>query len=190
MRHWFRTMLLLLPLGLGSGCTTSALWTESAMDNWNQPAVKSNLRLFAAGPPQDFLVVYDEYSDRHQTNTARAYFLYQNLERMAQKHGPHFVSVARAKGMAPVPVFPATIGSGTDHLARPFVISSTNDAAFTLYYSDGGSDLYHLPIYNDGTGKYKRAALTPLTVTADAAIAASIVGVIWWADLAGATVSP
>jgi hypothetical protein len=42
-----------------------------------------------------------------------------------------------------------------------------------------------LPIYNDGKGVYERVALTPLAVTADTAIVASIAGVLWGCELAG-----
>jgi hypothetical protein len=178
-------MLLLTPLVLTSGCATHALWTKSALDNWNEPAQENNLRLFDGRSQKDFLIVYDEHRDRHDDTRTRAYFLYQNLDRVGQNRAPHFVSTNLACGLSPVPVFRSPSCCGTNRSAGPFAVTGINAHSFTLYFRDGGSESYQLPVYSDGTGKYKRAALTPLAVTADLTVVGGFVGIFCWACLAG-----
>ena len=86
MRRKLQTLLAMLPL-LAGGCMTQKLWTESKLDEWNEPAAPSNLRVFDAEARKDFLVVYDERSGRHETVRTRAYFLNQNLGRIGEKRG-------------------------------------------------------------------------------------------------------
>ncbi len=179
-------MLLLLPLVFTSGCVTQTLWTKSALDNWNEPAPQNNLHLFAAGSQKDFLVVYDEIMERHDIVRTRAYFLDANLDRLAENRAPHFVSTNRECGLFPVPVYRLPASSGTNQLRGLFAVSDADGQSFTLHFKDGGSDLYHLPVYNDGTGKYKRAMLTPLAVTADLTIVGGVVGIWYVAAMAGA----
>jgi hypothetical protein len=179
MHHWLRTLLLLPLLALASGCATSTLWTASTPDSWNQPATNANLRLFAAGPSRDFLVVYNQYSERHESPRTRAYFLNQNLECVAQKRAPHFVSATLAQGLVPVPVFSAPPLSDTNGLTRPFAVYSTKSGVFVLYYKNGGSDFYHLPVYNDSMGKYQRAASKTLAVTEEAGILIGLAGFLY-----------
>src|SRR5690242_21516282 len=92
---------LLLPL-LASGCVTHKLWTESKMDEWNEPAASPDLRLFHDAGRDDFLVVYDEFSDRRSTTTTRAYFLQQNQKKLASQNRPHFVSTNIIGRLSPV----------------------------------------------------------------------------------------
>jgi hypothetical protein len=166
-------MLLLLPLVFTSGCATKALWTCSALDNRVEPAAKPNLRLYATTSPPDFLVIYDASSGRKHTNSTRAYFLNQNLERIRSERAPHFVDVELAHGLPPVPVFYSSpvfdwsLVYGTNQPSRPFAVSDAKAQSFTLYFRDGGSEFYHLPIYSDGTVNFTRVALTPLAVTSD-----------------------
>jgi hypothetical protein len=167
MRRWLTAMLLLLPLVLTSGCATQALWTCSALDNRVEPAVKPNLRLYAATSPPDFLVVYDENSGRKHTNLTRAYFLNQNLDLIAAKRTPRFVNLDVEKSLSPVPVYFAPYRSGAQPPALPFAVSEAAGQSFTLYSKDGKSEFYHLPVYNNGTANFTRVALTPLAVTAD-----------------------
>lgn len=187
MRRWLPAMLLLLPLVFTSGCVTHALWTKSALDNWNEPAPENHLHLFAAGSPKDFLIVYDEHEGRHDDIRTRAFFLDANLDRLAEKHAPHFVSTNRECGLSPVPVFRVSASCGTNQLHGLFAVSDPASESFTLYFADGGSDVYHLPVYNDGTGKLKRVALTPLTVTADLTVIGGVVGLWYVAAMGGST---
>jgi hypothetical protein len=124
--------------------------------------------------------------ERHDSIHTRAYFLNASRERLAQKCAPHFVSPNLAGDLSPVPVFRPPGPRGTNQPAGPFAVSGINDQTFRLYFGQGGSDLYHLPVYNDGTGKYKRAALTPLAVTADLTVVGGVCAICWWAERAGA----
>jgi len=178
-------MLLLPPLALTSGCATHALWTKSALDNWNEPAAEPGLHLYASGSSPDFLAVYDEFSDRRETTSTRAYYLYLNRQLLSQKRAPHFADIQLASGLSPVPVFHSPLPFGANQ-PLPFAVCSTNDASsFTLYDTKGGSGSYHLPVYNDGSGACKRVALTPLAVAADTTILGGIVGVWVWQMAAG-----
>lgn len=186
MHQWLRTMLL-LPLTLASGCATHALWTESKLDNWNEPAPQSNLRLFAADPPQDVLVLYEEYSDRCESIRTRAYLLNENQKRLAQNRAPLFVGTNQTNGLPAVPVFHLPTSLATNQQHGLFAIAATNNQSFTLYCGDRNLGSHDLPVYNDGTGKYKRVALTPLAVTADLTVVGGVAGVWCWACLAGAS---
>ena len=179
--------MLLLPLTLASGCATHALWTESKLDNWNEPALQSNLRLFAADPPQDVLVLYEEYSDRCESIRTRAYLLNENQKRLAQNRAPLFVGTNQTNGLPAVPVFHLPTLLATNQQHGLFAIAATNNQSFTLYCGDRNLGSHDLPVYNDGTGKYKRVALTPLAVTADLTVVGGVAGVWCWACLAGAS---
>ncbi|HEV2694007.1 MAG TPA: hypothetical protein VG347_14020 [Verrucomicrobiae bacterium] len=175
MRRKLQTLvLLLLPL-LTGGCLTQKLWTESALDEWNEPATPANLRVFDAGVRKDFLVVYDERSGRHSTLRTRAYFLNQNLDRLREKHAPRFASPGLTNNFAALPLLHQFVIGGSNAPARPFVVSTTNTTSFAIYFPDGAEE-YQLPVYADNVGGYERAALTPLAVTADVTMDASIVG--------------
>ena len=102
MRHWSR-IVLLLPL-LAGGCVTHKLWTESQLDAWNEPAGNPDLRLFHDARQQDWLVVYQEISERNDDIRTRAFFLNRNQKPLAQRSRPHFVNVNSSRSLTPVPV--------------------------------------------------------------------------------------
>jgi hypothetical protein len=171
--------LLLLSM-LSSGCVTHKLWTEHTMDEWNEPAASPNLRLFRDAQQDNFLVVYDEYSGRHETTRARAYFLYENRKLLPQNLCPHFVSTNLASHLPPVPVF----SSVTTNTPELFYAVVTNGGNFTLFSNGRESGSYPLPFYNDGIGRMERIAWTPLTVTADLTIVGGVLALICWDALA------
>ncbi|HSY19969.1 MAG TPA: hypothetical protein VK815_16615 [Candidatus Acidoferrales bacterium] len=172
-------ILVLLPL-LTGGCMTHKLWTENTLDNWNEPATPANLRVFNAEARKDFLVVYDEHSERHSSIHTRAYFLNENLGRLAEKRAPHFVSAGLAANFAALPFGHEFMPGGSNTPAGPFVvISVTNTDSFTLFFKNGESGEYQLPIYSDGIGNYERVALTPMTVAVDATIVGGVAGCLW-----------
>ena len=161
-------MLLLLPLVCASGCATHALWTKTNLDEFNEPADASSLRVFHAERQKDWLVVYDEYSGRSYSTRARAYFLHHNQKRIEQRHQPDFVSTNAMRGLQAVPVFfPATNAPGTNQSSAFFVLAKTNDLSFTIYDGTRALGSYAMPVYNDGHAQVIRVALTPLTVGAD-----------------------
>ncbi|HEX5397953.1 MAG TPA: hypothetical protein VFY06_02785 [Verrucomicrobiae bacterium] len=180
-------LLLLLPV-LASGCVTHKLWSEKTLDEWNEPAANPNLRLFQDERRDDVLVVYDEFSNRHSTTNARAYFLAENQKRLARRERPEFVGVKTSKGLTPVPVF---------HLAPAnspgfyYALTGTNGQSFTLFSGSRTLGTHQLPDYNDGIGPWERTAWTPLTVTADLTIIGGFLALICWDGLSesGTTIS-
>ena len=174
MRHCFPRLLLLLPL-LAGGCATSALWNKTELDAWNQPANPAGLRLFDAGQQKDFLVVYDEYSERHDTNRTRAYFLNQNEKRVEQHRKPRFVNAQLAHDWPPIPVLQTLPPWSTNFSPACYAVLSTNQQAFAIFSGTCGTN-HDLPVYNDGWGKTSRIALTPVAVTADVTIVGGVLG--------------
>jgi hypothetical protein len=179
MRQKLRVLLMLLPV-LASGCVTHKLWSEKTLDEWNEPATNPNLRLFHDAQQDDFLVVYDEYSGRHETTRARAYFLYENRKLLSQNHCPHFVSTNLAGHLPPVPV----LASVTTNAPGPFYAVTTNGGNFILFSGQREAGSYCMPSYNDGIGRMERIAWTPLTVTADLTIVGGVLALICWDALA------
>jgi hypothetical protein len=165
-------LLLLLPL-FASGCVTHKLWTESALDEWNEPAPNPNLRLFNDPRRHDFLVMYDEYSERHTRTRTRAFFLNLNQDLRFQHLRPHYVRLDNAFGLQPLPVFhqvPLSPPAGF------CVVTTTNAPAYALFSNGREIGSYELPVYNDGVGQAERMALTPVAVTIDATIVGGAAG--------------
>ncbi len=174
MRRQLWTITLLLPL-LTSGCATNALWNKTDLDAWNEPAQNAEVRLFDARQKRDFLVVYDEYSERHDSIHIRAYLLNQNHKRVAQGQKPHFVSTRLSHKLAPVPIFQTLPESNTNSSQTIYAVISSNKQSFTIYSGEEKTD-YSLAVYNDGRGQIYRIALTPIAVTADLTIVGGILG--------------
>lgn len=169
MRRTF-PMLLLLPL-LTGGCLTHRLWTESRLDEWNEPAATPNLRLFRDDRRGQLLVVYDEFSERREAVRPRAFFLEENKN---PQH-PKFVSLRASNELPPVPVFSAAPAGS----AAPLFAVTTNAVGFTVFSGDGKSAVYSLPVYDDGTGLWKKIAWTPVAVVADLTIIGGYLGCVW-----------
>jgi hypothetical protein len=186
MRHQVRTLLLLLmPLMFTGGCATRAVW-QAEFDDWNEPYANANLRLYDARPRHDFLVVYDEHSGRHETIRTRAYYLDQSQPRILARHAPEFVKPSKASSYPPVPVYDQP-GMRPNPPALLYAVRGTNALDFAIYSWETSAlprklGDYELPIYNDGVGKYERAALTPPAVVADVAI---VGGIVFWYYRAG-----
>ena len=172
-------ILVLLPL-LAGGCMTQKLWTANTLDDWNEPAAPANLRVFNAATGKDFLIVYDEHSERHDSIRTRAFFLNQNLVRLTDRCAPYFVSPDMSAHLTALPLFPERGSWGSNAPARPFVVVNvTNANSFTLYFKDREPEEYPLPVYADNIGNYERVALTPVTVTVDATIVGGAIGLVW-----------
>jgi hypothetical protein len=170
-----RLLLSLLPAVAGSGCATHALWTKADFSDFNQPAQNVNLRLFADGSRDDLVVVYDEYSERHDSTRTRAYLLRENQTRIEQQRSPLFAKTNSFSALQPVPVFLTT--NAISAASPPFfAVLSTNSQSFTLCSNGHVTGPYALPVYNDGKGQMERIALTPLTATADLTIVGGVLG--------------
>ena len=180
-------LLLLLPVVAG-GCVTHKLWSEKTSDEWNEPAPSPNLRLFHDDRQNDFLVVYDEFSNRRSTTNTRAFFLGENQKRLTRREHPEFVSLKKSTGLTPLPVF----STAPTHLPNNYyALAATNGQSFSLFHGNRELGTHPLPDYNDGVGRWERTAWTPLTVTADLTIVGGVLALICWDALAesGTTVS-
>ena len=174
MQQRFQIMLLWVPL-LTGGCATNALWNKTDLDAWNEPAQNADVRLFDARHKKDFLVVYDEYSERHDSIYTRAYFLNQNQKGVAQGQKPHFINARLSHKLPPVPIFQALPESNTNFSQTIYAVISTNKQSFSIYSGKEKTD-YSLAVYNDGRGQIYRIALTPVAVTADLTIVGGFLG--------------
>ena len=168
---------------LAGGCATDALWNKADLDAWNEPVQNADVHLYGAGGQTDFLVVYDEYSERNDSIRPRAYFLNENKKRVVRGQKPHFVSTRLARQLPPVPVFQTQPETGTNFPHILYAVLSTNRQSFALC-SGGGKNAYDLPTYNDGRGKIYRIALTPIAVVADITIIGGYLGCWYLAGLA------
>jgi hypothetical protein len=173
MSRW--KMLLLLPL-LAGGCVTHKLWTESALDSWNEPAPALGLQLFRDPPHRRVLVVYGEYSERREKIRERAYFVDEDQKPAANPFTPKFVNPKISRNLAPVAVFPEL---PTNPPEAFFAVADTNSPGFMLCSGNVKTGPYPLPVYDDGTGRLKRIALTPVAATIDLTIVGGAAGVLW-----------
>jgi hypothetical protein len=189
VRRELLNIALLLPL-LTGGCATNALWNKTQLDAWNEPADNPRLQLFDASRKRDFLVVYDEYSERHDSIRTRAYFLNQNEERVEQGRKPHFVSTRLSRELTPIPVWQTSPPTSTNFPPAVYAFISTNKQSFTIYSNEQKSN-HDLPVYNDGWGQTDRIALTPVVVVADLTIVGGFLFLEFWSEggLNGVTIT-
>jgi hypothetical protein len=169
-RSLLHLILCVSPWFLG-GCATRALWQDSTLDAWNEPADQADLRLYDAPRRKDVLVVYQEYSERNDSVHRRTYWLERNRKKIEQKQPPDFVGPQSTRGLAPIPVFAATNAPEAEANWPPlYAVVQTNQHSFIVYSTGQPGQPQRLPVYNDGIGKTKRIALTPLCVVADITI--------------------
>jgi hypothetical protein len=131
--------------------------------------------LYDAGHKKDILVVYDEYSERHDSIHTRAYFLNRNQKDVAQGQKPHFVNARLSYKLPPVPIFQTLPEANTNGSQTIYAVISTNQQSFTIYSGNKKTN-YSLAVYNDGRAQIYRVALTPFAVTADLTIVGGFLG--------------
>ena len=167
---------LLLLLLLENGCTY-ALWTNGGLVACKEAARNPNFRLFESNQRQDFLVVYDEHSERTGSVRRRAYWLNQNQSRVENEKSPVFARLDEVgrQNLVPVPVFYSTPDTGS--AADTYAVCDTNEQSFTLFSGHYKIGSFNFPIYNDHWGNVEKVALTPVTVTADVTVAGGIAAV-------------
>ena len=152
---------------------THQLWTDSGFDSWNEPAPAVGLQLFRDAPRRRVLVVYQEFSERREKIRERAYFVNEGQTPGTNAIVPKFVNPNISHSLAPVTVFPALPTNPPDAF---FAVADTNGPGFTLCFGNVKNGPYPLPVYDDGTGRLKRIALTPVTATVDLTVDLAIVG--------------
>lgn len=158
-----------------SGCTYM-LWSDQNYDAFRQPAPNPDLHLYESKKQNDILVVYKEQSERTERIHTRAYWLNKNQIRVTQQSPPFFISKKAAQNLAAVPVFDS-MPTNQYGIQTFYALSGTNQS-FTLYSGTHEVGAYTLPAYDAGRPIAEKIALTPVTMTADAAISAAVAGVI------------
>jgi hypothetical protein len=171
-------LLLLLLWLLESGCTcTHALWANGHLVACKEPAQYPNLNLFESRQRGDFLVVYDEYSERTDSVHRRAYWLNRNQSRVENEKSPVFARPGEAsrQNLAPVPVFYSK--PGTVFVPEIYAVCDTNEQSFALFSAHGKIGSFNFPVYNDRWGNVEKVALTPVAVTADVTVAGGMAAI-------------
>ena len=170
-----RVLPLLLILFFESGCTY-ALWTNGNLEDYKEPTQNPDLHLYESQKRKDFLVVYQEISERNDAIHSRAYWLNKNETRVDKQHAPIYASKKSVDHLPAVPVYysmPEKSGQGF------YAVCETNAESFTLFSSEREMGTYRLPVYNDGWGRVEKTALTPFAVTADLSVVAGFLAYEW-----------
>jgi hypothetical protein len=168
-RTSFRLSLLAALSCMMTGCVTSALWEEGRFARFHEPAAPPKLRLFESSQRQDILVQYDEWSDMNEKLKTRSYWLGQDLDSTSNPHKPAFVSASAGIGLQPIQIYEASAFLAQTNVGLA-AVTSWNPPGFTLYSGEKVLGSHVLPVYEDGSATTKKVLLTPLAVTADAAI--------------------
>jgi hypothetical protein len=169
---------LLLLLVLESGCTY-ALWTNDNLVAYKEPAQSPDLHLFQSTQRADYLVVYNEHSERTDAIHSRAYWLNKNQSRVENRKAPVFArrNVARRLNLGAVPVFYSIPNGGL--ASGIYAVCDTNQESFTLFSGKREIGSYEFPVYSDHWGNVEKVALTPVAVTADATVAGGVVALYY-----------
>jgi hypothetical protein len=161
-----------------SGCTY-ALWTNTDLVAYKGPAQNPDLHLFESGPRQDFLVVYDEFSERSDAVHQRAYWLKKNQNRVEKQKAPVFArrNQARHFSLNAIPVY--YLQPKTSFPRGIYAVCNTNQESFALFSANHEIGSYDFPVYHDHWGNVEKVALTPVAVTADATVAGGLVALFY-----------
>jgi hypothetical protein len=172
----FLPVFLSLVLVLSQSGCTYALWTDETYQGYHQPAPNSDLRLYQSKKQNDILVVYNEQSESNEHIRTRAYWLNKNQIRVTHDSPPDFTSQKKDHNLPAIPVFDST---PTNESAMPYfyALSETNQS-FKLFSENREVGSYHLPAYQGQRPVSEKVALTPVTMAADAAIAAAVAGIV------------
>ena len=171
--HWLA--LAVLPL-FSAGCATEKLWNAQAFcEPWNPP----HLQLAFDEARKDVLVRYDEGNDRAKRPTPRAYFLFQNLNRIETKRKPLFVDADLAAGLKPVEVFAREQVPDNAGTLEFYAVAARDSSDFKLFSRSREVGEFHLPVYKDGVWQTRKAMLMPLAIGADATVVGGLLGVLW-----------
>jgi len=165
-----------------TGCKTGSdwslthrLWNNGAFEHFNQPASDPRLQLFANERHSDVLVLYDETQEKSGQIVRRAFFVNPNMDRIREGRKPHFVGTNAAHRLTPIPVINSGSGDAIPTEGLCLVIS-TNQSEFSLYSNAQEIGTLALPTYTTAGG-IQKTLLTPLAVTGDTLLVASVVGV-------------
>jgi len=154
-----------------SGCfpggTTSVVWRIKDY----HPAHTSNLRLSTLPGTNDVLVQYDEQFAHSSRIKPRAYWLsaYAAIDtNSVQRPKPKFVNATSLTNLCRVAFIGTNISPPTNGFCA---MPSSDNHSFKLWRIGTTPGEYTLPVYsNTPPATWWRVALTPVTVTTDAAI--------------------
>ncbi len=166
-----------------SGCSTGdtifltpRLWGPGMVRNFNEPGDRPGLKVFRSTKPADYLVIYDEMREDGGRIRRRAFYLNANRERLNSRRKPRFVNPAKADSLEPVPLLLELSTASTN--AASSVSLSPDGTFWRLHEADGEVVDFNLPTYPTAGSTVLRVALTPLTVTGDAIIVGTFVGLL------------
>ena len=178
MKTLARFLLLGLASCLTTGCVTSELW-DSNYSRIHEPALPLNLRLYQSTEKDDVLVQYHEWVDVNEKVRTRTYWLNRNSRLVSNPHKPKFISARTAEGLVLIPLLdsPPSFAGNTGQMSA---VRVNSPPGFVLYSDNRELGRYELPVYDDATGTAIKVLLTPLAITADAAIITGYLYLLYW----------
>lgn len=162
-----------------SGCATRALWEAGRFARFHEPASPSNLELKAAKDDERMLVIYDEEIDSGEHDGRRAYWLDMRKPPSVNPFRPRFVSHKAGDGLNSVGAGETNAGGGWS------AVVGTNGHSFVVFRDGKRISEQELPVYEDGSGRSKQIALTPVAVVCDLTIVGGYLLLYVWAGSSG-----
>jgi len=169
-------LLLAISALLLNGCATPAVWNAGSFARYCEPANPPGLALFQSDSRKDVLVQYSEMREEGSSTRPRAYWLFENEERIKERRKPKFVSQKPAAGLIAIPLSTNQTPPEVSNANARYAVVSTNQYAFTLHSVGQEEGFFELPVYVDSSARMKQILLTPPAIIADAAIIGGIVG--------------
>ncbi|SRR5581483_3010367 len=167
----------------GAGCSdladhslTGNLWSPESANHCGPLLTNVDLHVFEKSDHSDFLVQYNEEREKNGAVRRRSYFLLENDPSVERFGKPRFVDPKAAQNLQPIPVRLDT--SATNLCPGLSATVSTNGTSFFLFRDGKYLGEYRLPAYVETASRTRQILLTPLAVTGDVVIAATVVGVI------------
>ncbi len=165
--------------GLSDYSLTGRLWESDRALDHSGPAPHPNLQLYQTSNHKDFLVLYDEEHDNDGVIKRRAYLLKANERRIETGRSPRFIKVRNMDRLEAVSV-------GTDSLVETNgtrdagfrVVLKSDERHFTLLADGGEIGSFYLPVYVNKGDRTWRIMMTPLAVTGDVAIYATLTAAV------------
>ena len=172
MKFFANAFVLVISLVFGSGCATKALWQEGQFARFREPAAPPKLELFRSVEEGRVLVVYDEEADDGGGRKRRAFWADLSVQPPDNPNRPQFVGTELGNGLERVPVV-------EEAEQKDFSAVMSGARRFMLFQDGQEVWLYRLPVYEDGSGRIKQVALTPLAIVADITVVGGVLAYYW-----------
>ena len=159
-----------------SGCATHALWKDGSV-SFHEPFPPARVALFDAPARKDVIVQYDELSPGHDTPRRRAYFLFENADRISTAKKPRFVSLSITNGLAAIPLYSEqALQQSRTNLPMVYALSDTNGNRFSVYRNnEEWHSQFQLPTYRCWLTSLRRGLLTPFAIALDATVIGGVI---------------